>query len=278
MKNSIILACLLLPLLACTLLETGVFLDSPVINIGYKTETQSGVTNLLGEYNYLPDETVTFFIGDLELPSVLATGIVTPLDLAGTRDTSNSTVINIIRLLQTLDKDGVPSNGIEITETAVSSATQVNFNLDEATFESSSAVTNLIFNGGQDLVVTSLISTAEAILNFEAQLIESNIPFGTIVGVWDNSFATVTFFDDGTYIYLSNDSEEGGVEQGTYALNTTTNLLSTTQTLDENGGRGFSENIDHFASVSGNTLTLSFDDNSNGVIDEGESVEFSKQI
>ena len=36
--------------------QTGVFLDSPVINIGYKTETLSGVTNTQGEYEYLSGE------------------------------------------------------------------------------------------------------------------------------------------------------------------------------------------------------------------------------
>lgn len=70
--------------------ETGVFLDSPVINIGYKTETKEGVTNASGEYHYVEGETVTFFMGDLEFPPVTASGIVTPLDLAGRYITSNS--------------------------------------------------------------------------------------------------------------------------------------------------------------------------------------------
>ena len=116
MKKNLILSSLLLPLFACSgggdsgttsasTTKTGIFLDSPVINIGYKTETLSGVTGPNGEYDYLPGETVTFFIGDLELPSTLATGTVTPLTLVGTQDTSNSTVVNIIRLLQTLDSD-----------------------------------------------------------------------------------------------------------------------------------------------------------------------------
>ena len=90
MNKQLIITSLLLPLFACSggssspttaTTETGVFLDSPVINIGYKTETLSGVTGPNGEYDYLPGETVTFFIGDLELPPTLAIGTVTPLDL-----------------------------------------------------------------------------------------------------------------------------------------------------------------------------------------------------
>lgn len=184
MNKNLILSSLPLLLFACsdndgdsptppTTANTGVFLDSPVINIGYKTETQNGSTNSQGEFNYLTGETVTFFIGDLELPAAPAAGTVTPLDLAGTQDTSNATVINIIRLLQTLDKDGNPGNGIEISETAKSNATQVDFGLDEAAFESSSPVSILIFNAGQDTPVTALIDTTEAIANFENSLDEN---------------------------------------------------------------------------------------------------------
>ncbi len=183
MKKPLIISTILLPLFACssgdgdsvttTATKTGVFIDSPVINIGYKTETLSGVTGPNGEYDYILGETVTFFIGDLELPPTLAIGTVTPLDLAVTQDTSNSTVVNIIRLLQTLDKDGNPDNGITITDTAISNATQVDFNLDEASFESSTAVNALINNAGLDTPVATLISTVDAISNFEQGLDES---------------------------------------------------------------------------------------------------------
>ena len=44
------------------------------------------VTNSRGEFKYHPGETVTFFIGDLEFPSVLADERVTPLDMADTDD------------------------------------------------------------------------------------------------------------------------------------------------------------------------------------------------
>ena len=78
--------------------STGQFIDSPVANIGYRTESiPDGVTNANGQFKYLEGETVTFFIGDLEFPPAPATEKVTPLDLAGSTDTSDPTVINIIR-------------------------------------------------------------------------------------------------------------------------------------------------------------------------------------
>ena len=155
--------------------STGVFLDSPVINIGYRTETLEGVTNSLGEYEYLPGENVTFFIGDLNFPAVAATGTVTPLDLAGTQDVANSKVMNMIRLLQTLDQDGDPSNGITIADQANSSATQVDFELSEANFAASPAVMNLILNADLDTLVTELVSAADALAHFKQELIDAGI-------------------------------------------------------------------------------------------------------
>jgi hypothetical protein len=148
-------------------IQTGVFLDSPVINIEYRTETLKGTTNSLGEYEYVEGETVTFFIGNLELPPVPATGVVTPLNMANTQDTSDPTVVNIIRLLQTLDKDGIPGNGIEITEQAKTNAMPVDFTLGISAFEGLSEVNVLVLNGGQDSNGIPLISTADAISNFE---------------------------------------------------------------------------------------------------------------
>lgn len=155
--------------------STGVFLDGPVINIGYRTETLEGVTNSLGEYKYLPGETVTFFIGALEFPAVTATGRITPLDVAGTQDTANSKVMNIIRLLQTLDQDGDPSNGITITDQAKSSATQVDFELSVANFAASSVVKNLILNAGLVAPVTELVSAADALAHFKEVLVDLGV-------------------------------------------------------------------------------------------------------
>ncbi len=260
MKKNIILSILLLPLFACSsggdssttpasTTQTGIFLDSPVINIGYKTETLSGVTGSNGEYDYLAGETVTFFIGDLELPSTLATGTVTPLDLAGTQDTSNSTVVNIIRLLQTLDKDGNPGNGITITNTAKSSATQVDFSLDVISFEASSAISNFLPNVTDlDTPVSTLISATVAIANFEQQLTNAGLK---IPGVWKltgrptifvggSDLALLTLLPDGTYYFSeSNEINEGdGFEYGSYTFND--GVLSVTTTIDTNSNIGFS--------------------------------------
>lgn len=145
---------------------TGVFLDSPVINVDYRTQTQSGTTNLQGEYQYLADETVTFTIGNLKFPPVKADSTVTPLDMAGTQTITADAVVNMIRLLQSLDKDGNPANGIEITDTAKQAASSVSFSQSTPTFAAEINIVNLVSGGGQDTPIGVLITEASAIANF----------------------------------------------------------------------------------------------------------------
>ena len=82
--------------------QIGVFNDSPVEGLNYKTETQSGVTDKDGKFKFLPGETVTFSIGAITLPSAKASAKVTPLDLVGVTDANDRKVANILVLLQSL--------------------------------------------------------------------------------------------------------------------------------------------------------------------------------
>ena len=96
--------------------STGIFVDSPVAGLHYATPSRSGATNALGEYEYLPGETVTFSIGGIVLGSTPAGPVVTPLSLvSGAADASDPVVTNIVRLLMTLDDDGDAGNGIVIS-------------------------------------------------------------------------------------------------------------------------------------------------------------------
>ena len=92
----------------------GVFLDSPVSGLSFTTGTVSGVTDAEGGFVYREGETVVFSIGNLALPAVAGAGLVTPLDVAASDDITDPMVINIARLLQSLDEDNDPENGILI--------------------------------------------------------------------------------------------------------------------------------------------------------------------
>ena len=116
-------------------LLTGRFVDAEVDGMQYFTATQSGVTDADGSYNYLPGESVTFFLGDIVLPAADAGPVVTPLDVFSTDSIADPRVINLTRLLQSLDVDGNPDNGITLSDSAVANATGLSVDFGSADFD-----------------------------------------------------------------------------------------------------------------------------------------------
>ncbi|MCE9678623.1 hypothetical protein LZP69_05375 [Shewanella sp. AS1] len=243
--------------------ETGVFIDSAVAGIGYRTETpegevrEEGVTNENGEYEYVEGDSVTFFIGDLVFPATAATGVVTPLDIAGTDDVTDQKVVNMVRLLQTLDQDGDPENGITITETAASAAEPVDFDVPPDEFAASDAVKTVIENGGQDTPVTELISKGDALEHLAGSISDNGIQVG-VVGAWTqkevdtgehvNDMLTIIFYKDGTYGQFEGDveaqpgdEEYAGMEYGTYTRDSETGRIMPVSKFDGNDDRGFTD-------------------------------------
>jgi hypothetical protein len=148
--------------------KQGYLLDGAISNIGYRTVSLSDLTDANGIYEYQEGETLEFFIGDLVLPAVRAQATITPFELAGSHDIDNPMVINIARLLQSLDLDGDPENGIEIGPNVAAAATAINFDQSVAAFEADSAVINLLANAGG--AHTELVSVTEAQAHFQSTL------------------------------------------------------------------------------------------------------------
>ena len=160
---------------------TGIFLNAPVVNLGYRTDTLEGFTSPNGEFRYRPGETVTFFIGDLEFPSVPAAPMLTPLDLADTTDLLEPMVINTIRLLQTLDADPDSPDTIRISELAHASAAPVDLARPVDVFEALTVIINLIANAHQDPPVDGLVPIDEALARFSESLLEHGLfPLGDL--------------------------------------------------------------------------------------------------
>lgn len=153
---------------------TGVFLDSAVGNIGYRTDTLEGFTSASGEFQYRAGELVTFFIGALEFPQVPGAAIITPLEIANTTDIRNPVVINISRLLQSLDKDGDPTNGLTITNEAIQAALTLDFTVAPEVFESSPDV--LLLLSESSAVNTSLVPIETALGHLQDTLTIINGP------------------------------------------------------------------------------------------------------
>jgi len=100
--------------------EPGHFVDANVSGLGYQTPTQEGITGTEGQFWWLPGERVDFRVGSLPLGNALADRAVSPEDLFPGADLEDDRVLNVARLLQSLDGDGNPGQGsINITESVV---------------------------------------------------------------------------------------------------------------------------------------------------------------
>ncbi len=119
--------------------STGYFVDSPVINADYDCIADNNynkTTGADGSFNCIDMSNVRFRIGNLtlgEIHTLPSDTYVFPQDLIGVaRDTgiNNAKVIAMAQLLQSLDSDGNPENGITIAkETKIAIAeTKTTFN------------------------------------------------------------------------------------------------------------------------------------------------------
>lgn len=198
---------------------TGIFVDAPVEGLKYVTETLSGVTNNRGEFSYLANEKVTFSIGNIAFPKVDAASVITPLNLFNTDDINNSLVVNSLRLLQSLDQDGIPSNGIQIPTLVHELTEGITVDLSSENFEQQ---IDILLNLASTLNLT-LVSADDAIYHFQQTLEELN---GVVMGTcakthnkvgWYGNFSSlahnvsgkVTIIDDCS-IHISEFYYDGG--------------------------------------------------------------------
>jgi beta-glucanase (GH16 family) len=123
---------------------TGVLLDSPVEGVTFQTATQSGVTNVAGEFQYQAGEMVTFSIGDIVLGTVQGADIITAVELTGSFDPTDQAATNLLVFLQSIDEDQNFSNGITISAATQAAAVgqALDFNLSSSAF--TAAVTTVV--------------------------------------------------------------------------------------------------------------------------------------
>lgn len=136
----------------------GVFIDSPVMGLAYRTATRSGLTDSSGTFEYLAGESVAFSLGGIEFGSAIGAEEITPLDLLGAdsfNDLSASQrqqLSNMLILFQSLDADQNPDNGIDLAnlDTQLSDET-IGFDVTAEEF-SSGRMLALVVNAGGRLV------------------------------------------------------------------------------------------------------------------------------
>ncbi len=260
-------------------IQTGIFTDSPVKGLYYETATQSGLTNEQGEFNYVEGETVTFSLGSSVLGVSKAQSTITPFDLTGVKALKTQTditnaflsqtpnsyekAINIATLLQGLDQDGNPQNGIDLAD-AHSKLANINVPL---LVKSSGFTSNLNFLQARSIMQTShTISFVTAAENMYESLgieIESSLISKQTNNGNNAFFETIEFeYDQQNRVSaIKYDRNNDGVTDATQAftydqlgrLNTIYNSANnTTQTL----GYDSQNNLTSRNTVDGNTLNL----------------------
>ena len=101
--------------------DDGRLIDAPVEGVSYQSGSLAGITGSSGEFQYEVGNNIRFFIGDIALGRAVRGGsVITPLDLVVDGATDTPAVINIARLLQSLDSD--PGDGVITIPAAVRAA------------------------------------------------------------------------------------------------------------------------------------------------------------
>lgn len=124
---------------------TGVFKDSNVSGMSYVSGNQSGTTGPDGNFTYEVGQSVNFSIGGVTVGNTQGRSVVTPVDLVPGGNTNSVTVQNITRFLMMLDRDGDPTNGIEISsavQTASTTWTTIDLSAANLAVEAAQVVAN----------------------------------------------------------------------------------------------------------------------------------------
>ena len=205
--------------------KTGVISDSPISGMPYSLGDERVYrTNFRGEFSYEEGQLIRFHIAGYRFPAIQAQPLVTPMTLAGTDDLSDRRVTNIAYLLQALDTDQQPDNGIQFLEELYDDDFDFYFDQDPADFIASFAFDDLVW-GYLDGVVP----------DYDAALDHLYRQHG-LRGSWiysDND--AVHFLRDGIFIYESAE----GFEFGSYSTDYTEGQVTVSISDDMNGSQGF---------------------------------------
>ena len=127
---------------SCVDLFTGLFVDDLVLGLDYTCSSgTSGETTADGQFTCPGGDDITFWLGSNELgPIPVAYTIISPLLLF---PDDGLAAINLARLLQSLDSDLLPDNGVIVIDDALVAAlpADLDFSLQAAEFEAAVGMT-----------------------------------------------------------------------------------------------------------------------------------------
>lgn len=268
---------------------TGILSDSPVGGVRYTTSSGiTGTTDSEGRFSYNPGDSVTFQIGGLSLGTVTVTGTdatITPLQVAEARTDlteaqRQNLVTNLLVLLQSLDSDGDPANGISIpasvgTALTATAAATLDLVADPDDFVASGTLGSLAGTAGG-----TVVDPAAALVHFRAQFFKDAAGVYT-VNTGENSLIAFRINADGSYLMAEAEQEDEagkpGIERGWINWDPRSGALSAYAIdLDTNGEWGLSHpRVDErlFLSLDGTRLVVKTDYDDPAAEDEELSLE-----
>lgn len=190
--------------------QQGIFLDSAVIGMAYTSVSYSGKTDANGTFNYKPGEAITFSIGGITIGNATGASVLTPISLvSGATDETHPTVINITRLLLTLDDDNNPDNGISISAVLSEAANLLSLDFDKSVADFEMA-TDLVSAIAALKASTTLISSVDAQNHLKSSILAAFAgDYSGTFGGDDSGSYQVTAADDGTISGTGSDSAGG---------------------------------------------------------------------
>lgn len=201
--------------------ETGILSDAEVAGVTYVTSSGvTGVTDAEGKYQFNPGDTVRFSIGAAVLGEVPAKGLLTPIDLATGDDTK---LINLLVMLQSLDADGDPSNGISIPEAAAKAMPTADLTASTSTLTAS--IRTAMDAGGIQGEVKTPEQAKEHFADQATVLLSKNIWVYTVTDSQGRAVPTMLMRvrPDGEYLFgeMAEKDEGGqsGIEYGKVKVN-----------------------------------------------------------
>jgi len=165
------------------------FVDCWVAGLKYVVQTTpptSGSTETGGTFNCPNGQTVTFKVGDIVLGEGVAGPCLNPIEITGATDEFEYEPTNVARLLQTLDDDGLLSNGIVIIEAVHTVATgrTLNFNRHPDAFGNDANVQQLI----SDMTAVTAAGTRPLVETAAARAHLRSTMLIVLSGEYDGSF------------------------------------------------------------------------------------------
>ena len=241
-------------------IQSGVFTDSAVAGLSYTTSSGlSGVTDQEGRFQFREGDKVIFKLAGVTIGEATGATILTPAHISEEGEEGNR-FTNLLILLQTLDSDGDPSNGIGLPANVdgIRLARVVErLDLDPADFINPSPDDDDIVSGFGDLEELArdhereIVAPEDARKHFDDSQATLNPFFGEAAGVWvganpeDTGKVLLRLGASGRYSLLeaapADESGQSGIEGGTLTRDATTGVVKVSEIkVDTNGQWGLS--------------------------------------